>query len=360
MKKKSNRLPLFNLSASVPCTLLAGPLLLLAPAVSAQITMYGIADAGLSGTSRGGTTSTATQVMSGIQSTSRWGVRGTEDLGGNLKAIFNLEGQINFDEGTGASAGAFNFARRAFVGLDGSWGQVYIGRDYTPGYWVASTADTFRYGLWGSTVVFSGAVAGLTSRSSNAVFYKSPNLGGAEIRFMYATGERDTVPKDGGNVVGLGATWASGPAIAGIYYHSLKVLASATATTSTTTKQFGLGGGWNFGAIRLNAGYGASDPEGASNTLSHVYLGTGIKLGSGEFLLQGIQLKQQTNNAKGTTLGLAYTYPMSKRTNLYITAGRTANNSVATFALNNAANTLTPTAAGEDPKAFGFGVRHTF
>ena len=322
--------------------------------------MYGVADAAVSGTARGGNTSTATQVMSGVWSTSRWGVRGSEDLGGNLKAIFNLEGQINFDDGTGAATGAFNFARRAFVGLDTSWGQVYLGRDYTPGYWVASTSDTLRYGLWGSTVVFSGTVAGLTSRASNAIFYKSPNLGGAEIRLMYSTGERDTQPKDGGNVIGLGATWASGPISAGAYYHSLKVLPSATATSTTSTKQFGVGAGWDFGAFRINGGYGASDPDGATNTLSHVYLGTGIKVGAGEVMLQGMQLKQQTNNAKGTTLALAYAYPLSKRTQLYITGGRTANNTVASFGLNNAANALTPAAAGEDPKAFGLGLRHSF
>jgi hypothetical protein len=69
--------------------------------------------------------------VSGGKNTSRWGLRGTEDLGGGLKAVFNLEGGILMD--TGAADGAL-FKRQAYVGLEGSFGRVVIGRSFTSTY----------------------------------------------------------------------------------------------------------------------------------------------------------------------------------------------------------------------------------
>jgi predicted porin len=92
-------------------------------------------------------------------------------------------------------------------------------------------------------------------------------------------------------------------------------------------------------------------------------LGAGMALGSGELLAQVISMKREVaagTEPKATTFGLAYVYPMSKRTNLYATFGTTRNNTTGTFKLNNGANNYAPPAAGGDPKALGFGIRHLF
>jgi predicted porin len=99
------------------------------------VTVYGIVDAGLrygSGldAAYAASSTSATVVNSGINSTSRFGFRGTEDLGGGLKAVFNLESGINAD--TGASTNATKlFDRAANVGLQGDWGTLTAGRQTT-------------------------------------------------------------------------------------------------------------------------------------------------------------------------------------------------------------------------------------
>ena len=327
---------------------------------STAVTMYGIADVGIMSTSRGSGAPAVTQVMSGVNSTSRWGIRGSEDLGGGMKAMFNFEAQVNVDEGSGAATGGgLNFARRSFVGLEGAFGQVYLGRDYTPGYYVAIGNDTFRYGLWGSTITFSSGAGGLTTRASNAIFYRSPKLGGVEFRAMYGVGERDAAPARGGDIAGVGAYWSSGPVNLAAYYHDLKVVTAGSAST-TSTRQYGIGGGWDLGGFRLNAGYGASDPAGASNTLSHAYAGGSVKAGKGELLAQVMLMRRELNRQRATTIAVGYMYPLSRRTNLYATFGRTGNNASGAFPLNNAANSLAAAAAGADPRAFGVGIRHAF
>lgn len=117
------------------CTALA--LLASACAVHAQstVTVYGIADAsvrytdGLSA-SNAAAAGSATAVSSGVNNTSRFGLRGSEDLGGGMAAIFNLESGINIDTGAQANATKF-FDRASYVGIKANWGTVTMGRQTT-------------------------------------------------------------------------------------------------------------------------------------------------------------------------------------------------------------------------------------
>jgi predicted porin len=111
--------------------------------VSAQaqsnVSLYGIVDVSMRHDTDFSTSGSRTAQVSGMLNTSRWGLRGTEDLGSDLKAHFTLEGGINPDTGTQSEALSL-FDRRAFVGLSGSWGKIDIGRtptfgwDFTPVY----------------------------------------------------------------------------------------------------------------------------------------------------------------------------------------------------------------------------------
>ena len=102
-----------------------------------SLQIYGIMDAGVlrsdTGEPGGGK---KTELATGNSAGTRLGFRGTEDLGGGLKALFNLEMGISNDTGTlltfGEPAGTV-FGRRSFVGLQGGFGEVLVGRDYTPG-----------------------------------------------------------------------------------------------------------------------------------------------------------------------------------------------------------------------------------
>ena len=108
------------------------------------VTIFGIADLGLLSTSASGSGSVMSLNTDGNTS-SRLGFRGTEDLGGGLKANFHLEGAVSLDSGTGGTSNlnnkdanvgsnGFTFGRRSTLGLASNWGDVRLGRDYVPSF----------------------------------------------------------------------------------------------------------------------------------------------------------------------------------------------------------------------------------
>lgn len=327
-----------------------------------NVQLYGIADGGVAVVDRGTNVSNGFHVASGIQSTSRWGIRGTEDLGGGLKAVFNLENGYRLDTGESDASDARPaglFQRRAVVGLAGGFGQVVLGRDYTSGFSAWGTTDIMGYGLFGNQLTYTANAGGITTRASNGIHYVSPTFGGLTVRAFYATGERDTAPKSLGNGMGAAAIYMGGPLRLQGFYQQFKV---AQGTGTGTDKQYGLGGGFDFGGFRVVASYGEVDPVGDNNKTKSFSIGAGIKVGVGEILVQGIQIKRQSagTDPKGTALGLAYVHPLSKRTNLYATIGTTRNNSTGTFVMRGSDVAFAPAQAGDDPKGFAFGIRHTF
>ncbi|HQA34421.1 MAG TPA: porin, partial [Casimicrobium huifangae] len=111
-----------------------------ASAQTANVTLYGIIDTYLA-SERGSSPTVAankvstTGLVSGGISGSRWGLRGSESLGGGLNAFFNLENGFNVDNGS-LGQGGLLFGRRAYVGLSGGFGSIQMGRDYSPNFWV--------------------------------------------------------------------------------------------------------------------------------------------------------------------------------------------------------------------------------
>ena len=168
-----------------------------------SVTLYGVADAGVTYLNGADNWS---GVTSGNNLTSRLGFRGTEDLGGGLKANFVLEGGFNLDNGDGASgyAGAkagegFQFKRRSTVGLAGSFGEVRLGRELTAAYNATARYDVFgsvgigQSRLWadGGVVDASANATAVTTnqRISNALTYVSPDFSGFKVGVNYGFGE---------------------------------------------------------------------------------------------------------------------------------------------------------------------------
>ena len=102
--------------------------------------------------------------------------RGVEDLGGGLKAAFFLVSGVNADTGT-SNAKFWN--RKATIGLMGNWGEVRLGRDYTPHFWNYTFYDPFGTQGVASNLALTGSTGGSTTvRASNTIGYLSPNFGG--------------------------------------------------------------------------------------------------------------------------------------------------------------------------------------
>jgi predicted porin len=138
-----------------------------------NVQVYGLIDAGLESLNHANANQgSVVKVISGGKNTSRWGFRGTEELGGGLKAVFGLEGGILLD--TGNADGPL-FKRQAFVGLDGSFGRVIIGRSFTTTYDFVLPFDPLAYApnySWATSGNATGpSKYGMTTAFDNLVKY---------------------------------------------------------------------------------------------------------------------------------------------------------------------------------------------
>ncbi|MGT2490249.1 porin [Cupriavidus basilensis] len=113
------------------------------------VTLYGIADVGIEVINHmpaaGSAGGTVTRMNSGNLSGSRWGLRGTEDLGGGLKGIFVLESGFDIDSGTSGQGNRL-FGRQSYVGLQGNFGAVTLGRQQNSLYDLFGAYDPMAVG----------------------------------------------------------------------------------------------------------------------------------------------------------------------------------------------------------------------
>ena len=295
-----------------------------------NVTIYGVMDAAIAvedtdapGEKR------RTVINSGNQSSSRIGFRGTEDLGNGLKAIFNVEAGVALDTGAADSS---LFGRRSVVGLQGNFGQLTVGREYSPIASVAAASDVFGQGFYGSNLSAFTSNR-LTRRLSNSVNYKSNAMSGFSVLAAYSAGERSVDPS--GDLMGVALEYKNG----GLY----------------------LGAGYSFGAFDLKGNYMVADQTGNNNKFEQINVGGAYTAGPNKFFVN-LQRNEIDNGAKGNLWAVAYNYSLSKRTNLYTTYGTMRNNERGVFGINSSSTNVTPpaTALGADPSAFTVGVRHSF
>ena len=142
------------------------------------VTLFGGADLNVRSVTSG-TNKFQGMAQDGIYS-SRFGVNGTEDLGGGMKANFHFEGGMAPDVGT---SGKFDFQRKSTIGLSGGFGEVRLGRDYTPLFTVAGIADPFgtngvgsSYNMANAVVLIDGAISAQAAANATGTFL-TPNRG---------------------------------------------------------------------------------------------------------------------------------------------------------------------------------------
>jgi predicted porin len=315
-----------------------------------NVTIYGVMDAsiGVEDTGARGEDS-RTVVNSGNQSSSRLGFRGTEDLGNGLKALFNIEAGVALDTGAADSA---LFGRRAVVGLQGNFGTLTVGREYSPIAAVAAASDPLGQGLYGSNLA-AFTTGRLTRRLANSVNYKSNAAAGFTVNAAYSTGERAVDPS--GDLMGVSLEYKNGGLYLGGGYHVIERLATGD------DKELAFGAGYTFGAFEVKGSYLVADLTGANNEYKNATVGGAYTAGPNKFFLSFQQQKLETG-AKGNTVTLAYTYALSKRTNIYTTYAQLRNNGRGTFGITSSSVTIAPpaTALGADPRVFNVGVRHSF
>ncbi|WP_133647347.1 porin [Paraburkholderia flava] len=239
-----------------------------------SVTLYGIIDEGFNiNTNAGG--KHLYNLSSGVLQGSRWGLRGTEDLGGGLKAVFVLEN--GFDVNTGKlGQGGLMFGRQAYVGLSSPYGTVTAGRQYDS---VVDYVGPLEAGdQWGGYIAaHPGDLDNFNNayRVDNAVKFTSANYGGLTFGGLYSFGGvAGSFSRN--QTFSLGAGYNNGPLVLGVGYLNARNPSSATGlfgnnTTSTaasvttpvyagyasanTYQVIGAGGAYTFGAATIGATY---------------------------------------------------------------------------------------------------------
>ncbi|MDP3761186.1 MAG: porin [Ramlibacter sp.] len=342
-----------------------------------SVTLFGIVDATLAHGS--GSISSKTQLTTSGYNSSRLGFRGTEDLGGGMSASFWLEVGVGNDDGRGvptnvnnqASGGALaglsggqglTFNRRSTVSLAGSWGEVRLGRDFTPQYGNLGTFDPFGNNGMGTSQTFNSIITGVTAvRASNSIAYFLPaNIGGFYGQAAYYMGENSSgaATSDDGKGQGVRLGYLNGPLNVAF---AVSKTSYATATpggsgfaSSGRVRQNNLGGRYDFGVAQLMAQY-SNDRNGALTGSGYVVGGTAA-VGAGQIRIAFSRYKNDApTNPASKKWALGYVHNLSKRTALYGTYARVANSGSAAQSLGGAV-----TAAGTSSSGYEFGIRHSF
>jgi len=332
-------------------------------AAQTNVTLYGVVDAAISSQDTGGPEGRQTVVNSGNQSSSRFGFRGSEDLGNGLKAIFNLEAGTAIDTGAGDSA---LFGRRAVVGLEGAFGTVTLGREYSPIASIAAASDAFGQGFYGSNLsAFSNAFPNasattsnrLTRRLGNSINYKSASFGGLKVLAAFAAGETaETTALEKGNLWGGGVEYTLGNLYLGAAYQQIE------RVPADEDKEMAIGGAYKFdqlGGFEIKANYMKAERPTLAD-YKQANIGGSMPFGASRVYANFQQQKQGA--AKGNTWALAYSYTLSKRTNLYASYADLNNNAAALFGITSSSVSVTPPSGrnGADPKVLSLGLRHSF
>ncbi|MBT9505922.1 porin [Rhodoferax sp.] len=345
-------------------------------AASAQstVTIYGRLDAGYSASTT--TATTAAGVSSdakdrGINNnglaTSYWGMKGSEDLGGGLRANFNLETSVGID--TGADGGRFD--RISTLGASGNFGSVMVGRFYTPMFLTTLASDVFGAGGAYTVNLFTDGV-----RASDAFWYTTPNMGGFSATVMLGRSNTVTLasaavaatPVSAAvaavaagdttvNNTGLSATYAAGPLMVSAAYSKVEgTLAGVNGEITGSA----LTGTYNFGPAKLFAGHirgktTLNTTSAAATEQTETNLGVSVPMGAATFMAAYGRNTKDNIAAAGTVDGqtgsdfvIGVTYDLSKRTALYLKTGT----------YNKLDNTAT--LAGTKTNTTALGLRHLF
>jgi len=368
-----------------------------------NVTLYGRLNVGIDNYSATGATAGAAADLKSrnriYDSGSRLGVRGTEDLGGGLRAVFQIESGLNADNGgqtgqggqTNGSSG-FLASRPSFGGLEGGFGRLTFGRQDV--WWgngtIQQTGANFLSTELPWTTGSQGRVNAGIARQSNVMQYTTPTFGGFNLTASYSP---DTTPGGGfvnsesqqggaetnARLLGLTARWAGGPISFQVDYSEKKSVTTAGNTPKNQNLKVGLGFRYAPGSqisllgsqLKNNDVAAIAGLQGAGDDLKqgHITLGWEHTFGNLQAFAQLGVVRNATgcsvaggcddSGARGGLVGVRYN--MSKRTALIFNATKVANKqrSNADY-VGGSFTSANPLPIGADPRIIGFGVWHQF
>mgnify|MGYP000755103825 FL=1 len=337
-------------------------------ALAADVQLYGIVDLGFNYTHIDGDLHNGIgyddkdtfEMKSGQQSGSRFGFKGTEDLGNGLTVGFVLENGFSAD--TGADNATF-FDRESMLFLQGGFGKVAFGRigSFNQGQGSFSKIGMLTpFGTsWGDYVVQAGAIFASSTRYANSIVYETPSFAGFQVTAMYGMGD-DGVENESGSdrYYGVAATYKNGPASAYLAVDSTNYKTAGVTNGQNIDDAWTvtLGGNWDFEVAKLYfgaqyfdevklsslGGIAGKSPWTIKNAADEVTFSTanlkatgysvtigadaplaGGKLMAAAAYVDGEQSDFEKDYGEGKydftrwVISAGYDYPLSKRTNVY-------------------------------------------
>ncbi|MBS4037766.1 MAG: porin [Hydrogenophaga sp.] len=294
-----------------------------------SVTVYGRLDASV-GSAKVGAPGAAlranTQMFNSNMTSSRLGFRGTEDLGGGLKAIFGLESNIAVDAPSATTLGD----RAAFAGLSGGFGTIKLGRHDTSfddirdlmvssNLWdsshLASTETIVGAGANGAVPASAGVgqLADYGDRANNQIRYESPSFGGFSAGVSYAFDEQVAPIKQ--DITAFNLRYKAGNLDVGYAYQENKNAAVAASNLEYNT----VAAAYNFGTFRVSGGWNQVKNKAARKSDTYT-VGVNVPVNAFDFSLGYSTAKAKQTGAtfeKGDAFSAGVTYALSKRTRLY-------------------------------------------
>ncbi len=338
-----------------------------ASAASAQssLNLYGVVDASVESVKAGN--DTVTRVSSDNLASSRFGLKGTEDLGGGLKAVFVLESAVSTD--TGAADTSRFFGRQAWVGLSGSFGELRLGRTDSSIGALAGNSGLLGAQAYDDFKIAKTHAGDKYRRVDNSITYVLPKLVdglSAQVQYSTTAGAKDVattvngvgVEKAGdktGRLYGLNAQYAAGAFGAGLGY-----LVAEANDAGAKDKAALAYVSYDFTAAKVTGYYNRSAGHLGLNGARYLY---GVRFDvplASAFALQASvsrasEWKYIRDNADATIVSLKGVYNLSKRTSVYALATTVSNDDASAIAVGGVAGV-----AGERSSGLAVGVSHKF
>lgn len=309
-------------------TLIALAVLAASGAVMAQssVTLYGLADLAIV-KDKG----QSAAMKSGGVATSRWGIKGSEDLGGGLSATFRFEQGLDLTTGALKSSNA-PFNRQANVGLSGGFGAIKLGKVWNPYDDVAGAINPVFDSIFSPMNIAPSY--DYNGNPNNGVYYSSPSFGGFSL--AVGTSFKDSAD-DNRRVNSFNAAYEGGPVYVAVAYEQNK-----SDVPGDDRKVTRLNGSYDLGVAKILAGFGKAKDE-----ADDITVGVDVPLGSALVLSTGFtQVRPDAGGAKPNSFAVGVNYSLSKRTMVYSAFRKDNKEAAANY--------------GGVESRFGVGLKHTF
>jgi predicted porin len=349
---------------------------------SGNVTLYGQANVSFDSVDVGNTATTTAQKVTRVSSNaSRIGLKGSEDLGGGLSAVWQVESTVDIDGETGAGGNANTFGtRNTFVGLSGKdWGTLVLGRHDLPYKLATRGLDYFADTIADNRSLMGLVTTGVThdDRTTDTIAYVSPNMGGFSAVVGYVSGAENATTSTNvkGDAWSLAGMYEAGPLFATLAYQTVdggtvsNIPTVSTVGANKNAKAWKLGAGYKMDALDVGVVYESLDDDMGAGGLSSFGHNNWHLTGKYSFGNDAVKLAytkagalDNTANSGAKQVSLGYDHSFSKRTGFYALYTKLSNDSAASYGLTTAGSTGGNAAMGNDadPSAWSFGLKHSF